>query len=111
MGDLEKFFATEETTSVSDGATADYQAEEGMADVMGDYMALLLGDVYGTDGALTDHRDNYTKEVDRIDKSIADMEKRVQFTKDQLTSSFIAMEQAQAKTNQEMEFLMKRFQG
>jgi len=39
------------------------------------------------------------------------MEKRVQFTKDQLTSSFIAMEQAQAKTNQEMEFLMKRFQG
>ena len=72
-------------------------------------MSLLLGDVYGTDGALVDHRDNYTKEVDRIDKNIADMETRVQFTKEQLTRSFIEMEQAQAKTNQEMQFLLKRF--
>ena len=109
MGDLEKFFATEDTKAVLDGAAADYQTEEGLADIMGDYMSLLLGDVYGTDGALVDHRDNYTKEVDRIDKNIADMETREQFTKEQLTRSFIEMEQAQAKTNQEMQFLLKRF--
>jgi len=111
MGDLEKFFATEETKAGVAGATADYQAEEGMAEVMEDYTALLLGDIYGTEGALVDHRDNYTKEVDRINKNIVELEKRVQFTKEQLTRSFVQMEQAQSKTNQEMQFLMKRFGG
>ncbi|MBC8243174.1 MAG: flagellar filament capping protein FliD [Verrucomicrobia bacterium] len=109
MGDLEKFFSTEETQAGVDGATADYQAEEGMAEVMEDYTALLLGDIYGTEGALVDHRDNYTKEIDRINKNIVELEKRVQFTKEQLTRSFVEMEQAQSKTNQEMQFLMKRF--
>ena len=111
MGDLEKFFSTEETQAGVDGATADYQAEEGMAEVMEDYTALLLGDIYGTEGALVDHRDNYTKEVDRINKNIVELEKRVQFTKEQLTRSFVEMEMAQSKTNQEMQFLMKRFGG
>ena len=109
MGDLEKFFATEETQAGVAGATADYQAEEGMAEGMEDYTALLLGDVYGTEGALVDHRDNYTKEIDRINKSIVELEKRVQFTKEKLTRSFVEMEQAQSKSNQEMQFLMKRF--
>ncbi|MAE32600.1 MAG: hypothetical protein CMO43_13590 [Verrucomicrobiales bacterium] len=111
MGDLEKFFATEETQAGVAGATADYQTEEGMAEVMEDYTALLLGDIYGTEGALVDHRDNYTKEIDRIDKNIVELEKRVQYTKEQLTRSFVEMEQAQSKTNQEMQFLMKRFGG
>ena len=79
--------------------------------MMEDYTSLLLGDVYGTEGALEDHRDNYTKEIDRISKNIIDLEKRVQFTKDQLTRSFIDMEMAQSKSNQEMQFLMKRFGG
>ena len=109
MGDLEKFFATEETQAGVAGATADYQAEEGMAEGMEDYTALMLGDVYGTEGALVDHRDNYTKEIDRINKSIVELEKRVQFTKEKLTRSFVEMEQAQSKSNQEMQFLMKRF--
>ncbi len=111
MGDLEKFFSTEETQAGVAGATADYQAEEGMAEVMEDYTALLLGDVYGTEGALVDHRDNYTKEIDRINKNIVELEKRVQYTKEQLTRSFVEMEQAQSKTNQEMQFLMRRFGG
>ena len=111
MGDLEKFFSTEETQAGVAGATADYQAEEGMAEVMEDYTALLLGDVYGTEGALVDHRDNYTKEIDRINKNIVELEKRVQFTKEQLTRSFVEMEQAQSKSNQEMQFLMQRFGG
>jgi len=111
MGDLEKFFSTEETQAGVAGAMADYQAEEGMAEVMEDYTALLLGDVYGTEGALVDHRDNYTKEIDRINKNIVELEKRVQFTKEQLTRSFVEMEQAQSKSNQEMQFLMQRFGG
>lgn len=111
MGDLEKFFSTETTKTGVDGASADYQAEEGMAESMEDYTALLLGDVYGTEGALVDHRDNYTKEIDRIDQNIIDLEKRVQFTKEQLTRSFVEMELAQAKSNQEMQFLMRRFGG
>ena len=82
-----------------------------LAESMEDYTALLLGDVYGTEGALVDHRDNYTKEIDRIDQNIIDLEKRVQFTKEQLTRSFVAMELAQAKSNQEMQFLMRRFGG
>ena len=111
MGDLEKFFSTETLKAGVDGATADYQSEEGLAEMMEDYTSLLLGDVYGTEGALEDHRDNYAKEIDRISKNIIDLEKRVQFTKDQLTRSFIDMEMAQAKSNQEMQFLTQRFGG
>jgi len=111
MGDLEKFFSTETIKTGVDGATADYQSEEGLAEMMEDYTSLLLGDIYGTEGALEDHRDNYTKEIDRISKNIIDLEKRVQFTKDQLTRSFIDMEMAQSKSNQEMQFLMRRFGG
>jgi flagellar capping protein FliD len=58
-----------------------------------------------------DHRDNYTKEIDRINKNIVELEKRVQYTKEQLTRSFVEMEQAQSKSNQEMQFLMRRFGG
>ena len=65
MGDVQKFFTTETVTDYGDGATADYSEAEGMADVVQDYTALLLGDFYGTEGALVDHRDNYTKEIDR----------------------------------------------
>ncbi|MBT7735333.1 MAG: flagellar filament capping protein FliD [Verrucomicrobia bacterium] len=111
MGDLEKFFSTETVKVGVDGATADYQSEEGLAEMMEDYTSLLLGDVYGTEGALEDHRDNYAKEIDRISKNITDLERRVQFTKDQLTQSFIDMEMAQAKSNQEMQFLTQRFGG
>ena len=111
MGDLEKFFSTETVRVGVDGAAADYQSEEGLAEMMEDYTSLLLGDVYGTDGALEDHRDNYAKEIDRISKNIIDLERRVQFTKDQLTRSFIDMEMAQAKSNQEMQFLTQRFGG
>ena len=82
-----------------------------MAEVLEDYTSVLLGDIYGTEGALVDHRDNYTKEIDRINKNIDELEKRVQLTKEQLTRSFVQMEQAQSKTNQEMQFLMKRFGG
>ncbi|MBT3617124.1 MAG: hypothetical protein HN524_14185, partial [Verrucomicrobia bacterium] len=85
MGDLEKFFSTETVKVGVDGATADYQSEEGLAEMMEDYTSLLLGDVYGTEGALEDHRDNYAKEIDRISKNITDLERRVQFNKDQLT--------------------------
>ena len=111
MGDLEKFFSTETVKTGVDGATADYQLEEGLAEMMEDYTSLLLGDIYGTEGALEDHRDNYAKEIDRISKNIIDLERRVQFTKDQLTRSFIDMEMAQAKSNQEMQFLTQRFAG
>ena len=111
MGDVEKFFSTETLKAGVDGATADYQSEEGLAEMMEDYTSLLLGDVYGTEGALEDHRDNYAKEIDRISKNIIDLERRVQFTKDQLTQSFIDMEMAQAKSNQEMQFLTQRFGG
>jgi len=111
MGDLEKFFSTETVKAGVDGATADYQSEEGLAEMMEDYTSLLLGDVYGTEGALEDHRDNYAKEIDRISKNIIDLERRVQFTKDQLTRSFIDMEMAQAKSNQQMQFLTQRFGG
>ena len=102
-GGRAKVFATETVTDYGDGATADYSEAEGMADVVQDYTALLLGDFYGTEG-MVDHRDNYTKEIDRIEKRIVDLEKRAQAVKDQLTRSFVEMEKAQAKTNQEMQF-------
>ena len=51
----------------------------------------------------------FRSEIDRISKNIVELEKRVQLTKAQLTRSFIDMELAQSKTNQQMQFLMKRF--
>ena len=68
-----------------------------------------LESVSGDDGSLVTHRDNISAESSRIDDQIKAMEERVQSTKQRLTDSFLAMEAAQAKVNQQMQYLAQRF--
>ena len=48
-------------------------------------------------------------QVTDIDKQIADHERRVEANRQMLIRSFVAMETAQAKINQQMSFLSARF--
>ncbi len=61
----------------------------------------------GDDGTFIDHMDGLTTDMSDIDKQIEEMERLVQAQKERLTASFVAMETAQAKINQQMQFLQK----
>ena len=63
----------------------------------------------GDDGSLVNHVDTFTKQSKGIDTQVANMEKLVQAEKERLTRGFIAMEEAQSKVNQQMQFLASRF--
>ena len=54
-------------------------------------------------------QDTLTKQSTAIDNQIAEQERQVQNNRDQLITSFLAMEQAQQKTNQQLQFLSQRF--
>lgn len=68
-----------------------------------------LESVSGSDGILVSHEENIKKESTRIDEQLEAMEKQVQFNRQRLTDSFIAMEVAQSQINQQMQFLAQRF--
>jgi flagellar hook-associated protein 2 len=69
----------------------------------------LLEKTIGDDGTLIAKQDQLTKQSSDIDDQISVLEKSVQATKAQLTSSFVAMEQAQANINQQLAYLQKTF--
>jgi len=54
-------------------------------------------------------QDNLTKSATDIDDQIAQMEKVVQARRDAMILSFVSMEKAQAKINQQLSFLQQRF--
>ena len=68
-----------------------------------------LDNVLDDDGAMATTQKNMTDQVSDITKQIADHERVVQSNRDQLIRSFVAMEQSQAKVNQQMSFLAARF--
>ena len=72
---------------------------------LNDYLDNLLDE----DGTLATTQENMTDQVSDITKQIADHERVVQSNRDQLIRSFVAMEQSQAKVNQQMSFLAARF--
>ena len=65
----------------------------------------------GDEGSLIERQDTLTKQSSDIDDQIADLEKLVQANRATLISSFIAMESAQYKINQQLQFLKQRFGG
>lgn len=67
----------------------------------------FLEKTIGDNGSMTAHQTSLTKQAAAIDPQIMDMEKLVQTEIDRLTMSFVAMEQAQAKNNQALQFLNK----
>lgn len=78
---------------------------DGLANSMYTYLDTLLDD----DGSLETTQNNLTNQISSIDKQIADHERRVQMNRDTLIRSFVNMEQAQSKINNDMSFLMSRF--
>lgn len=65
--------------------------------------------VSGDDGFLKTKQANLTKQSAAIDTQVSDMERLVLSSKDRLTASFVAMETAQSRINQQLQFLQKRF--
>ncbi|MEW6304179.1 MAG: flagellar filament capping protein FliD [Verrucomicrobiota bacterium] len=72
-------------------------------------MSSLLEQITGESGTLTTRQDNLTREAANIDTQISDLERIVQANRQRLTDSFVAMEVAQAKINQQLQFLAQRF--
>ena len=69
----------------------------------------FLENLLDEDGSLATTQENMTDQISDIDKQIADHERRVKSNREALIRSFVAMETAQAKINQQMSFLSARF--
>jgi len=78
---------------------------DGLAVKLNDY----LENTVGTEGSLITKQDNLGKQASGIDNQIAEQERQVQATRQQLIDGFLAMEQAQLKINQQLQFLSQRF--
>jgi flagellar hook-associated protein 2 len=91
LASLEEFF-TDETS--------------GLATSLDSYLEATIGD----DGSLTSHQTTLDRQSGSIDTQVADMEKLVQENRDRLIASFVAMEQAQANINQQLQYLLKQFE-
>jgi len=80
-------------------------ATDGVAVSLADYLDKTIGD----DGTLVAKQANLTRQSGDIDKQITEMERLIADRKQQLTDSFLAMETAQAKINQQLSYLQQRF--
>jgi flagellar hook-associated protein 2 len=91
-------------------ASADVQSlftdtVEGLATKLNDYLEKTAGD----EGSLVTKQANLTKESAAIDTQISDMERLIADRRQQLIDSFLSMEEAQAKINQQLSYLSQRF--
>lgn len=78
-------------------------ATDGLAVKLGEY----LENVVGEEGILPTKQDNLGKQVSAIDDQITEQERLVQNNRQQLITSFIAMEKAQQIINQQLQFLSR----
>jgi flagellar hook-associated protein 2 len=69
----------------------------------------FLDGTIGANGSLVAHQTNLTKQSTDIDTQIGNMEKQVLVYQQALTAEFVAMETAQAKINQQLQYLQKAF--
>jgi len=65
----------------------------------------------GEDGSLIDRQDNLTQQSADIDSQIETLERQVKANEQRLIDQFVAMELAQSKINQQLQFLSQRFGG
>jgi flagellar hook-associated protein 2 len=80
--------------------------EKGLANSLEGYLKTLVGD----DGSLAKHQSTLTTQSGNIDKQIAEMERWVLVRRQQMIDSFVAMESAQQKINQQLSFLQQQQQ-
>jgi flagellar hook-associated protein 2 len=79
----------------------------GLATKLDAFLTKTIGD----GGTLVAHQDSLSKQAGAIDKQMLDMERMVQANKERMTASFVAMETAQARINQQLQYLTKQFSG
>ncbi|MBI4658815.1 MAG: flagellar filament capping protein FliD [Verrucomicrobia bacterium] len=96
--------------AISDNKTELKTLFAGASDGVGTRVEKYLDTVSGLDGSLVSHRDTYAKQSTQIDQQVVEMEKQVQSYRQRLIDSFLAMEKAQSQINQQMQFLLQRFQ-
>ena len=109
----------DDTLELTDGAALDDALADNLSAVKDFFtnatrglavgLSAYLESVIGDDGSIVDKQDNLTRQASDIDTQISDQERLVQFRRDQLITSFLAMEQAQQRTNQQLQFLQQRF--
>ncbi len=92
-------------TNLNDVAALFTDATDGIATKLSAYLDRTAGD----DGTLIAQQDSLTKQSKAIDQNIADMERIVQANRQQMIDSFTAMETAQSKSNQQLQYLQKNF--
>jgi flagellar capping protein FliD len=63
----------------------------------------------GDDGTLITKQDTLGSQSNDIDEQITQQERQVQSNRNALIAGFLAMEQAQARINQQLQFLTQRF--
>ena len=78
---------------------------------LGVQLDTFLEATIGDEGSLISRQDNLDKQSLSIDTQIVDQEKLVQSHRAQLITSFLAMESAQSRVNQQLSFLSQRFGG
>lgn len=79
--------------------------EDGIAIRLDEYLESVAGD----EGSLIEHQDLLSEQSADIDGQIEELERIVQSNRERMIESFVAMEQAQAQINQQLQFLMQRF--
>jgi flagellar hook-associated protein 2 len=82
-------------------------AEDGIAVELDEYLERTIGD----EGTLEQKQDLLGEQTKSIDEQIAAMERRVTEYRQRMIESFTAMEEAQARVNQQLQYLQKRFGG
>lgn len=69
----------------------------------------FLEKTIGENGTLVSHQSTLSKQAAAITPQIEEQERWVQMEIDRLTASFVAMESAQSKSNQQLQYLTKTF--
>ncbi len=94
-------------THVKSGA----EVNDGLAVTLANYADKTAGGTSLSTGTSTleTKQANLSKQAADITTQIANLERTVLANKDRLTASFVAMETAQAKINQQLQYLTKRF--
>jgi flagellar capping protein FliD len=110
---------TDDTLALSDSTLLDAALADNLNGVkdlfshatggLGVQLSAYLERVIGEEGSLVTKQDNLDKQVAGIDTQVSDLERLVLLNEQRLVDSFIAMETAQSKINQQLQFLTQRF--
>jgi flagellar capping protein FliD len=98
-------------TAADDIAEYFSTANNGLIDRLDTLLSSYVSDSGGAAGGLKAQLDSITNQNKSLDKQIEDVERRLASQRSMLESSFIAMETAQSRFQQQSGYLAKAFAG